>query len=188
MASRPMYRRLIALLKKLATEEIGEEATPLDWVCAWIEDGKTVNAMHVYVGERFGEPLSRPWLSGCINKLTPDAKERIAKARQVGTHQLVEDAQEIADATKDEPNREAIASAKLRSDLLLWRAKAYNRAELGEKPASININLNTLHLDAMRVFNSDRRVIPSAVQATIAPDSFEPVTSFEIPAVPRLSA
>lgn len=183
MASRPKQQRLNALLQTLAVEEVGEDATGLDWVCSWIADGKTVNAMHAYVGEKF-EPLSRAWLSRCIHQLAPDASDRISKARQLGTHQLVEDAQAIADATKDKPDREAIASAKLRVDTLLWRAQSYNRAELGVKPAAININLNTLHLDAMR----QRRIDP-AVRAVIAPDSFEPAGVFEVhQAVPELSA
>ena len=152
MASRPKQQRLNALLAKLAVTELGEDATALDWVCSWIEDGRSINAMHVYVGERF-EELSRPWLSRCIHSLGPNAGERIAEARQRGTHVLVEDAQQIADSTSHDTSREAIASAKLRTEILLWRAKAYNRAELGEKAASISISLPQLHLDAMRARN-----------------------------------
>jgi len=80
MASRPKQKRLTSLLAQFAAEELGPQAMPVDWVCNWIEQGRSVNDMHAYVADRF-EPLSRSWLSRCIHALGPTAGARIRLAR-----------------------------------------------------------------------------------------------------------
>ena len=49
-------------------------------------------------------------------------------------------------------DREQIAKAKLRVDTRLWAAERWNRDELGKAPeVALQLNINALHLDAMRV-------------------------------------
>lgn len=166
MPSQPKQKRLRAFLADLAVAELGEEATALDWVCSWIEDGRSINAMHAHVSERF-EDLSRPWLSRQIHSLAPDAGDRIFEARRRASHVLVENAQDIADSTEGEHSREAIASAKLRTDILLWRAKAYNRQDLGEKSPTLTLSVQMLHLDALRSRSAAALSATAAVPAAL---------------------
>jgi hypothetical protein len=176
MAGRPKERRLLAAMTRLAREEIGPDAQAADWVEAWIESGKSVNAMHAHLQRVLGEDFTRPWLSRVMHaSLGPDASERIYAARKKASHQLVEEAQEIADGTEGSTSREEIASAKLRADIRIWRAKTYNRDELGERPPTVNVTLNRLHLDALRQLNAARAVSNPAVAVAMLP-SGEPDT------------
>lgn len=81
MASRPKLHRLIATLKELAVEELGEKAEPIDLVVRRVAAGQTVTALAHEVATAMGEPVSRSWLSWRFNRLTHDAKGRITAAR-----------------------------------------------------------------------------------------------------------
>src|SRR5687767_9809653 len=84
MASRPKLRRMIATLRKMAVEEIGEGAEPIDFVVLRVSRGQNITLLTAEVSKAMGEPVSRSWLSWRLNRLTPKAKRRIAAARRRG--------------------------------------------------------------------------------------------------------
>ena len=81
MASRPKLQRLVVTLKKLAADELGAHAEPIDYVVLRIASGQSVTALAHEVAAEMGEAASRSWMSWRFNHLAPGAKERIAKAR-----------------------------------------------------------------------------------------------------------
>jgi hypothetical protein len=91
MASRRKVQRLIATLKELAIEELGQGAEPIDFVVQRVSSGQTVTALAHDVASAMGEPASRSWLSWRFNHLTPGAKERIAAARYASAYKLAPD-------------------------------------------------------------------------------------------------
>lgn len=166
MPGQPKQIALEQTLEEIAKEELGPDARAIDWVVTRVEDGCSVNAIReeIVASGRLPFDFSRPWLSRVINGLAPDAKGLLAEARKQSAHALVEDAQDIVDATEGEKNREAIASAKLRSDIRLWRAGKYNREDLGERGPVVQLNIGALHLDALKRRNISG---PTATAATL---------------------
>jgi hypothetical protein len=81
MASRPKLRRMIATLKEMAVEELGEGAEPIDFVVLRVARGQNITVLAEEVAQAMGEPASRSWLSWRFNRLTPQAKGLIAAAR-----------------------------------------------------------------------------------------------------------
>lgn len=69
------------VLTALAQDEIGPEATPLEWVCRQVERGATIQVVAERVKARWGEDFSQHWMRWQIVRLTPDAKARLAAAR-----------------------------------------------------------------------------------------------------------
>jgi hypothetical protein len=86
MPSRPKLQLLIATLTKLAVEQLGEHANPVDFVAHRVAGGQTITSLANEVAKAMGEPASRSWLSWRFNHLTPNAKERIAAARHAPAH------------------------------------------------------------------------------------------------------
>lgn len=82
MASRPKLRRMIATLKVMAVQELGADAEPIDFVVLRVTKGQKMRVLAQQVAEAMGEPVSRSWLSWRLNRLTPEAKKRIASARR----------------------------------------------------------------------------------------------------------
>lgn len=88
--------------------------------------------------------------------------ERFRRARETASHKLVEDALTIADAGlsveaaactpgADNQNIPDAARDKLRVATRHWTAARWNRADYGESKAPlVEINLGTLHIDALR--------------------------------------
>lgn len=154
---------MIAELARRAAAEIGEDASPLDYVVNWIENGDTITALAESVGNAIGEPIARMMLSNYLNN-QEDAEQRLSAARVRGAHAMVEQSRSIVDAPLE--TREEIAAAKLRSDVRLWAAERYNRPELGTRDAaSVTVNVNVLHMDALRtrvVATVEQPALPSA--------------------------
>jgi hypothetical protein len=82
MASRPKLRRMIATLKVMAVQELGAGAEPIDFVVLRVTRGQKMRVLAQQLAEAMGEPVSRSWLSWRLNRLTPEAKKRIASARR----------------------------------------------------------------------------------------------------------
>ena len=86
MASRPKLQRLMATLRELTVQELGEDAHPVDFVVKRVAEGQTVTSLADEVTKAMSEPVSRSWLSWRFNHLTHDAKGRIAAAREHAAH------------------------------------------------------------------------------------------------------
>ena len=87
MASQPKKRKLLATLSKLAEDELGPEASGLDWVERQVSSGATMREIRDRAMEKWlevhGEPetASADWMRWQIVKTWPGAKERLAGAR-----------------------------------------------------------------------------------------------------------
>ena len=92
MASRPKEQRLVTVLKRLAVGQLGEGAEPIDLVVHRVASGQTITAFAKDVAAAMGEDASRAWISWICNRLTPDAKARIAAARKEAAMVLAEEA------------------------------------------------------------------------------------------------
>jgi hypothetical protein len=99
MASRPKEARVLALLEQLATEELGDGATALEWILDRLNRGKTFVKIAAEIGERLGGPgtesgrwtPSRAWVSFIAHRMAPDADQRIAEARRKGATAIAEE-------------------------------------------------------------------------------------------------
>ena len=84
MAATPKRRRMRAALARRAVEQLGEGASPLDYVCYWLVSGGLIVTLAQSLREELGESVSRPITSMLVHSLATDAKERIAGARREG--------------------------------------------------------------------------------------------------------
>lgn len=148
MASRPRRTALIAKLTKLAAEEIGADASPLDYLCAQLAHGALFSELAQFLAAEMNHPVSRTFLSMTAHQLAPDAKQRIADARREGALSLGERAVEIADAS--EPTSGAAARARNSMSARFWLAERANPALAG-KGATIEINAAELMLAALKM-------------------------------------
>jgi uncharacterized membrane protein len=141
MAARPIFR----LLKERVAARGGVEVI-LDWVA----DGKTL----AWIGRQFTdvkpEGVSRQLIRQYL-KTNPEwyaAFERIR--REETPHALVDEAVEIVDATEGERESSVVAAAKLRADTRRWLAGTLSEEYAPKPAAGVQINIGTLHLDALK--------------------------------------
>jgi hypothetical protein len=85
MAGQPKRRALVALLWTRAQRELGDAATPIDWVCEQVAKGLTMRQIADSLAPSLRGGVSRNFFSGVANGLTADARARIEAARS-GTH------------------------------------------------------------------------------------------------------
>ena len=136
MAGRP---KRAALVKAINTA--GGEDAIIDRITA----GETIAAIADSLG------ASRPMLSTFLNR-SPDAKERLTRARETSAHALVEEALAIADSATHDDDR----AKRLQVQMRQWLAGKFNRAAYGDAPApAVQVNLGQLHLDSLRRVNAN---------------------------------
>jgi hypothetical protein len=82
--SRPLRRSVVDALAARARDALGPEATPLFYVEAWVRAGLSMRALARTLSADLGYPVSRSFVSFAAQRLAPDARERIAAARQEG--------------------------------------------------------------------------------------------------------
>lgn len=151
LAGRPKQRALAAELEKRAREEIGDGATALDYVVAWVASGKTqlklVEEISQIAGMEIMHATMAKWLR---DKFGEDATIRLEAARRDGAHVMVEDARGIIEDA-DNSSREKLQHAKMKADIRTWIAGKYNRDHYGDnKSTNISISVGGLHLAALR--------------------------------------
>lgn len=161
MAGQPKKRAMIAELSKRALEECGDAEAHLEYVVDWVKGGKTLVElasdlsvslhMRIVIDGSIFEDITARMVTKHLNTKYPEtAGAELAAARREGAHGMVAQAMQIADEVP--ADREQIAKAKLRVDTRLWAAERWNRDELGKAPeVALQLNINALHLDAMRV-------------------------------------
>lgn len=142
MAGRALKRRLLA--------EIAERGGP-DYVRDFIAAGGTVLDLANDLG------CSRTYLSRHLHD-HPEYSDAITQARREQADTLADEALQIADAMADvdNPSRERIAIAKERIDVRKWLATVNNpdRYQTNKPQASVTININQLHLEALKKRNA----------------------------------
>lgn len=83
---RPVKKRakVRAALRERALAGLGDAATGIDYVCAWVARGGLITDLAREIATDIGESCSPSFLSLIINRLGPDATERIVAARRDG--------------------------------------------------------------------------------------------------------
>jgi hypothetical protein len=168
MSGRPRRGRLVEALERRAHRDLGEGATPLDFVVGYIAAGAFLSALAVEVSKELGEPVSRPFLSGTVHSLAPDAKSRIETARREAAHALAEEATTIADSAP--ATSAGVQKAKLQSDTRRWLAERFDPGNFGSTTKTeVSVSLGHLHLEALR----HRAALvnhPATALATVSPE------------------
>ena len=151
LAGRPKQRALVAELERRAREEIGDEATSLDYVVAWVASGKTQLALVNEISRTTGHEIMHATMAKYLrDRFGDEASVRLEAARREGAHVMVDDAIEIIEDA-DTSSRERLQHAKMKADIRMWTAGKFNREQYGEnKGAHVQISIAGLHLDALR--------------------------------------
>lgn len=147
MAGRPKRRAMIAELERLARED--EQESVLAFVLEWTKSGRTMLQLAEKISEGIESEVMRGTLDTYVRTLAPDATEQLRDARKIGAHGMLEESIDVTDKAGDK-DQAAVARGKASSRQ--WAAERWNREEMGQpKPgAGLTININTLHLDALR--------------------------------------
>jgi len=82
MAGHPKRSRLIKELERRALAHLGPAATPLDFLCDYLERGGRFAALARELTLAMGESISRPLVSNTARWLGEDARARLAEARR----------------------------------------------------------------------------------------------------------
>jgi hypothetical protein len=148
MASRPKEQRLKDALQRMADRELGEGAEILDFVVFRVEAGDTITALAQEIAVEMGEAATRGWISWVLNRLTPEAKSRIAAARRGAAMALAEEALAVA----EEPTRTTteVQRNRLRVDTRLNLAKAFDRDTFGERAPRGGFDIGELYVQVLR--------------------------------------
>lgn len=155
MTGTPKKRALIGEMARRIIAELPDkpDATPLDYVCWRIANGETLRA----VARSFG--VSPQMVIELVdNAVGADARrDGFARAREIGAHQLAEEAIEISDAAS--PSDANVATLQVRTRQ--WVAERWNRREFGTQPGTqVNVSIGALMLEALKA--------PSAIASAIA--------------------
>lgn len=168
-APSPSKREIVhAELTRRAATDIGDGASALGYAFEWIASGNTLTKLADELSAGLGIPVSRETVRRALAIGEDDQRveRRLREARAEGASVLADEAREIVDAVPED--RDAIAKAKLRSDVRQWLAGKWNRDQYGEqKPSGIQISIGQLHIDALR--QSARIVNPHQPNPAIAP-------------------
>jgi hypothetical protein len=135
---------MIAELERRTRDELGPDATHLDYAVHWVESGGTILALAEEIGVR------RQALSGYLHRTFSDALERLERARPSCAHAMVEQAVQLIDDA-DTSSREELAHAKMRADVRTWLASRLHREAYGDaKGATVSISIGSMHLGAIK--------------------------------------
>jgi hypothetical protein len=147
MPGRPRYKADRELLDSLTTGDV-------DHIMDQVHNGFALNdiALHYKVTRR----SLTEWIED-----NEELHTRYKRARGQASHALVEAALKCA----DDATPETASVAKLRIQARQWTASHWNREAYGEqKQPTVQINLATLHLDALRrrptVTTTDVKCLP----------------------------
>jgi hypothetical protein len=157
MAGRPKHRALVAELAGRAAEMDTDGASQLDYVIDWVASGRTLLELANEISKTTKLDITREMVSRYVNGLEEGAAEKIASARQRGASAMVEEAKVIVDEKIE--TREEGVRAKNRAEIRMWLGERFDRAAFGApKQQAVQVNVNVLHLDAMR-----QRVVSSVI-------------------------
>lgn len=138
MAGKALRKRLFAEIETRGGAEYLQE---------YIAEGGTVLDLANELG------CSRTYLSRHLNA-HPDYKAALDEARRENADKLADEALQIADAMAEaiEITREDIAVAKERIDVRKWLATVNHpdRYQQNKNGPTVVLNINALHLDALR--------------------------------------
>jgi hypothetical protein len=197
----PKYKRITAVIDKYTAEMFGEDAdeTPLDFLCVWLESGRTMIDLAETVAKDLGEIVYAAQISQMGRKLESAGqaeaaggpagqaeaagprgrKSRIDQARRWGAMSLAEQSLGFLDKATPKTARLAEARAKGRQ----WLAERFDPERFGTKQApttQVNLNLSGQHLAAFAQLTQLRLTQPEAQSDAIAPAIEQPAEVLSI--------
>ena len=155
MAGKALRKRLFAEIETRGGAEYLQE---------YIAEGGTVLDLANELG------CSRTYLSRHLNA-NPDYKAALDEARRENADKLADEALQIADALADigaDPvTKEQIAVAKERIDVRKWLATVNHpdRYQQNKNAPTVVLNINALHLDALRKVSGGVVIDGTAIDA-----------------------
>ena len=161
MAGRTRYKALAdeLALRTRRTFEDDPQATSLDYVCHWIENGQTAKALatDITVSLRsYPVPfdvdyalLMRHLRHEYGDEGDNGVTARVEQARSRASHCLAEESLDIVDAPAETQTEVSRAASRARSRQ--WLAQAWNQRSYGQqKGVSVSLSIGSLHLDALK--------------------------------------
>lgn len=129
-----------------------EQPSSLDYVCHWMESGKTAKALAQDISNslpfEFDYAAMMRYLRNSYGDTAVEGAMDAARAR--ASHSLAEDAVDIVDKA-DRDSTSAVSKAAAQARSRQWMAERYNPARFGQKTQqNVAISVNVLHLDALR--------------------------------------
>jgi hypothetical protein len=166
MASRPNLQALAKAIEKIGGDDV---------IFDQIAEGLPMREIAAPFG--FSRQMIYAWIHSPTVGGGPDRERRWEEAKAIAAHSLIERAGEILDEA-DPANSAEASIIQARSNHRKWLASVYNRKAYGEDtPGKIDLNLNigSLHLDALRVSGSmaGRPIMAPAVLALPSGDDDE---------------
>jgi hypothetical protein len=175
----PIKHAVIEAIAELAAEEMGPDASALEYVCQHIENGGRIKELQNRIAKEWHIEVSQPFFSQCLRALGENAKEKIAEAKKASPPALVERAwNTVAEASTD--RREDLEKAKEEAKILLWQAERLDRQTYGpaqQATASINVlNFGQAHLEAFKAIGipappTSTQVLLPASSQTVSQDA-----------------
>jgi hypothetical protein len=156
------------VLDRLTTRAAAEELdTALDYVTQHLANGGIVLDIAKSLSGELKFPVSSATINRALGMESGDdnaVQSALSSARKLGATASVEEARQIADDV--ELDKDHIAKAKLRSEIRTWTAERFNREQFGATKAQpVAINIGTLHIDALRLVNTDADTVPRLAPA-----------------------
>lgn len=142
------------------------DATVLDYVAAWFQDGRTIDALAADISRYAPTDVSRWTVMRYLNQRFGEdhVEQRLQRARLQGSHAVAEKALALTDGlirTDGDGNpliasRDETQAVTLQVRTRQWIAERWNPPAYGDqsKAAHVTVNLNNLHLDALRAANA----------------------------------
>jgi len=162
LAGNPRRRAIAVELEIRARNTADDEThTPLDYVAEWVESGKTLVKLALELSNASNTDVTVPAIMAYLRKQYGHqaVDQRVTNARKASAHTLAEEALQIVDDA-DDGDANTLRKAEMQANKRLWMAERFNRAELGnERGVSVQINVGSLHLDAMRVRTLEPRAL-----------------------------
>lgn len=147
----------------------GDGITPIDLICEWTVEGKTLAEIARELTECTGQTISSGVLSSWVNS-TKEGTAKITAARALAAHDLAEQSLTVLDELEGtEVTKEEIALAKARADTRQWLASKWNRTQYGADTAQINVNTNITSADAHLAALVARKQIQAKTQPMLPP-------------------
>ncbi len=157
-----------------------EPPTTLDYVAAWIEDGRTLKELAFEIGTTLGYEVGRERIAAYLRSEYANAETALANARARASHSMAEDAIGIVDAPADSTVEVSRNAARARARQ--WIAERYNPKDFGsQKGVNVAVSITSLHLAALQATG---QIVTSASIGSAEPSrlpSGQPVQVVEQP-------
>lgn len=187
MAGRARYQALTDELSRRVIDtfdpdpEDNPQPSTLDYVCHWMECGKTAKALAADLSNALPFECDYAMLMRYLRNTFGEqaAEQAIDASRTRASHSLAEDALDLID-NADRDSSSAVSKAAAQARSRQWMAEKYNPSRFGQKvQQSVSISVSALHLEALRA--RPNRVTGSPLGAIAGAEAQEIVASNVLP-------